>query len=122
MELSPSHVCHVPGTRVTFMCSYRSSERLEIEFDTSDTFSPMTRVRSQLTGRDVTARHRWGASRMWTVVLEPGIKMVTCRVTNSMGITVGQLHARVNTGDLCLVPCRVLKSYEFNTCLLLCGM
>ena len=106
MELSPSHVCHVPGTRVTFMCSYRSSERLEIDFETSDTFSPTTRVRPQF-GRDVTARHRWGASRLWTVVLEPDIKMVTCRVTNNLGITVGQLHARVNTGDFGPVTCLI---------------
>ena len=99
MELSPAHVCEVPGTHVTFTCSYRSSERLEIEFVTSRVYRPGTARVSQLTGRDITARHSWGAMRKWTVELGSEVRMVTCRVVNLVGLTVGQLHARVKSGE-----------------------
>ena len=100
MELRPARVCLAPGpgTRVTFTCSYRSSQRLDIQFDTSYDYTPRTRVLDGV--RDVTARHNWGATRMWTRELGPDVRMVTCRLTNRAGVTVGQLHARVYSGDL----------------------
>ena len=104
MELTPARVCLAPGpgTRVTFTCSYRSSQWLDIQFDTSHAFTPETRVLAHEldTVKDVTSRHNWGATRRWTRVLGPDVRMVTCRLTNVAGVTVGQLHARVYSGDL----------------------
>ena len=37
---------------------------------------------------------------MWTRELGPDVRMVTCRLTNMAGVTVGQPHARVYSGDL----------------------
>ena len=103
MELSPEEVCAAPGERVTFTCSARSSERLTIEFLTSALASPVTRApQPRALAGDSTARYSWGAVRMWTLVLDPeaSIARVTCRVSNVAGVVVGQLHARVYTGDL----------------------
>ena len=106
MELSPEQVCAVPGERITFTCSARSRERLTIEFLTSALSSPVSRQpEPQAIAGDSTARYSWGAVRMWTLVLDPdtSITRVTCRVSNVAGVMVGQLHARVYTGDLSLV-------------------
>ena len=123
MELTPARVCLAPGpgTRVTFTCSYRSSQRLDIQFDTSHAFTPETRVLAHEldTVKDVTSRHNWGATRRWTRVLGPDVRMVTCRLTNVAGVTVGQLHARVYSGDLYSV---CILSISFNNLLLLANI
>ena len=103
MQLRPEHVCAAPGTTTTFTCSYRAAENLDIEFSTG-TARDTALVAGHVSG-DSTARHTWGATRRWTVELAavPGVKRVTCRVTNVAGVTVGQLHARVYTGATCHV-------------------
>ena len=106
MELSPEQVCAAPSERITFTCSARSRERLTIEFLTSALSSPVSRQpEPRAIAGDSTARYSWGAVRMWTLVLDPdtSITRVTCRVSNVAGVMVGQLHARVYTGDLSLV-------------------
>ena len=103
MDLSPELVCAAPSERITFTCSARSSERLTIEFLSSALSSPETsEPEPRALAGDSTARYSWGAVRMWSLILGPGtnISRVTCRVSNVAGGMVGQLHARVYTGDL----------------------
>ena len=121
MELSPEQVCASAGEKITFTCSASSSERLNIEFLTSglSSLSPISREpepRALLAG-DSTARYSWGAVRMWTLVLTPdsSITRLTCRVSNVAGVIVGQLHARVFTGDLSpVIPAFLLLPYLFS--------
>ena len=115
MQLRPEQVCAAPGTTTTFTCSYRAAESLDIEFSTAtaratarDTARGTARDTALVAGHvsgDSTARHTWGATRRWTVELAavPGVRRVTCRVTNVAGVTVGQLHARVYPGATCHV-------------------
>ena len=107
MRLRPEQVCAAPGTTTTFTCSYRAAESLDIEFSTATargTARDTALVAGHVSG-DSTARHTWGATRRWTVELAavPGVRRVTCRVTNVAGVTVGQLHARVYPGATCHV-------------------
>ena len=114
MQLRPEHVCAAPGTTTTFTCSYRAAENLDIEFSTG-TARDTALVAGHVSG-DSTARHTWGATRRWTVELAavPGVKRVTCRVTNVAGVTVGQLHARVYTGATCHVSVQTTLYSTFN--------
>ena len=97
MELSPSQVCAAPGARATFYCSYRSPDRLSLEFHTSQSYSPS---HTRAPTRDLARRYTWGATRLWTLVITPEVRMVTCRAMNKFGVTVGQMHARINTGTV----------------------
>ena len=112
MELVPLRVAAPPGTRTTFSCSYRSNERLSIEFEAlnaRDTAS--LRVFSKRSVMPVAAerggrqQYSWGANRRWTLVLEARHRMVACNLRNARGLVVGQLTAVIETGSSPCVEC-----------------
>ena len=94
MELSPVTVCAAPGDRVTFTCSYISSQRLDILFSSSSSSSMVRREILSDTG----VRYSWGATRHWTIVASGSGREVTCSLVSRAGDTVGQLHASLYTG------------------------
>ena len=98
MQLVPLRVTYPPETRVTFTCSYRSNERLAIEFQAiSESESKFGSTQLGLLS-DYVARYSWGAQRKWTIVLKNHHRLVACRVRNHEGTVVGQLHAVVSPG------------------------
>lgn len=99
MELVPLRVQEPPGTRITFSCSYRSNERLSIEFAVLKRELPTRVVSRRDLLPDYVTRYSWGATRRWTVVLEQQHRMVACTLSNDRGLVVGQLTAVVNTGS-----------------------
>ena len=108
MELVPLRVAAPPGTRTTFSCSYRSNERLSIEFEAlnaRDTASlRVFSKRSVMTAAAAAERsgrqqYSWGANRRWTLVLEARHRMVACNLRNARGLVVGQLTAVIETGS-----------------------
>ena len=98
MELLPLRVFPAPGVRTTFTCSYRSNERLTIEFEAISTGHSLPTMSRRDLLSDYVARYSWGASRKWTIVLQKHHTMVACRVRNGQGVTMGQLHALISSG------------------------
>ena len=99
MELVPLRVYEPPGTRTTFSCSYRSNERLSIEFEALKTLETARVFSKRSVMADYLSRYSWGANRKWTLVLEPDHRMVACNLRNSRGFIVGQLTAVIDTGS-----------------------
>ena len=99
MELVPLRVHEPAGTRTEFTCSYRSNERLSIEFAAykTDTAARRLFTKREVLG-DFLSRYSWGASRRWELVLEREHRTVACILKNGQGLVVGQLTASVNTG------------------------
>ena len=100
MELVPVRVHEPAGTRVTFSCSYRSNERLNIEFVALKSDKPVRVFSKRDILTDFPAKYSWGANRKWTLVLEKEHRKVACTLKNVRGVVVGQLTASVNTGYL----------------------
>ena len=111
MELVPLRVHEPVGTRTTFSCSYRSNERLSIEFEALKEYPGVRLVSKREILSDYFSRYSWGANRKWTLVLEAEHRMVVCRLKNSRGGVVGQLTAVLNPG---LEPCTV-HIEQYNT-------
>lgn len=109
MELIPLRVHEPVGTRTTFSCSYRSNERLSIEFEALKEYPGVRLVSKREILSDYFSRYSWGANRKWTLVLEAEHRMVVCRLKNSRGGVVGQLTAVLNPG---LEPCTVHAKYN----------
>ena len=101
MELVPLRVHECPGTRTTFSCSYRSNERLQIEFEALSTLN--TAQHNRMFSKreilaDLVSRYSWGATRQWTLLVQPHHKLVNCNLRNAKGFLVGQLTAVIETG------------------------
>ncbi len=101
MELTPLVVYDTPGSRTTLSCSYRSNDRLEIEFEALT----LTDTDRMLRKREVTselaaaaAGYSWGANRKWSLVVSPDHRMVVCRLKNRLGLLVGQLFSVIASG------------------------
>jgi hypothetical protein len=102
MELTPLVVYDTPGSRTTLSCSYRSNDRLEIEFEAltltdTDRMLRKREVTSELTA--AAAGYSWGANRKWSLVVSPEHRMVVCRLKNRLGLLVGQLFSVIASGS-----------------------
>lgn len=102
MELWPERVVAAAGTYITFNCSYRSSEKLTIEFDetVSGVKDPMDFTVTSESERFQSHIHRypWGSERVWRLRIKPNHIMVNCHVRNSEGIEVGSLSSMIHPG------------------------
>ena len=106
MELSPLSVHEPAGTCVTFKCSYKSNERLHIEFEALSMVR-MNEKRRMMSRRevleDIMHRYVWGDTRHLTLVIQPEHGLVNCNLRNSQGFIVGQLTAVIHAGQLLYV-------------------
>jgi hypothetical protein len=116
MELVPLRVYDPPGTRTTLSCSYRSNERLDIEFEalTLRESERILRKRDVTSPAETTAMataadryYSWGANRKWSLVVEADHRMVVCRLKNRLGLMVGQLFSVIESGS---APCSLTSS------------
>ena len=106
MELVPLRVLDPPGSRTTFSCSYRSNERLTIEFEaltllaeTEERAISKREVMAEGVAAAAAGRYSWGANRKWSRVLAEDDRMVVCRLKNSFGLLVGQLYSVIGSGS-----------------------
>ena len=109
MELVPLVVHDPPGARTTLSCSYRSNERLDIEFEAltlTDTERILrkrdTAIEAAVTAVEVAAGagpYSWGANRKWSVLVAEDHRMFVCRLKNRFGILVGQLYSVMASGS-----------------------
>ena len=114
MELTPLNVEDPPGTCVTFKCSYKSNERLHIEFETLSTRH--INENSRLISRrevleDIMHRYSWGDTRHLTLIIQSQHTLVNCNLRNFRGFIVGQLTAVINPGQVIMCNIHCCKYY-----------
>lgn len=95
MKLQPQSVSAPVGAWVKFNCSYRSAEKLFIQFD--ETHHPND-VMLPSHGPSPLYIREWGSEQYLVTRITPYLNKVTCRVTNIHGETLGSLSAMIYPG------------------------
>ena len=90
IEIFPMSVHYRVGASVDFICSYKSTEDLDIEFE-----KVYSRTVQMKVNGNVTEKYEGGGKGVYQVWLHPGLLAVKCSVRNKNRIVVGVVTALI---------------------------